>query len=144
MQIESLPTILTLLIALSVAAERAVEIITGFVPWLSKVEESVGAEARRRAVLHLLAAASGIAISWLAWPVVAEALAELPNQATRPAHFPTVLALGLLASGGSGFWHSILSYVTSLKELKQADSRQRAAHFEAIAIPTPLEGQLKP
>jgi hypothetical protein len=37
------------------------------------------------------------------------------------------LALGLLASGGSGFWNSILTYVNKAKDIKVAAAETKAA-----------------
>ena len=140
----SLATAITLLIALSIASERVVEITKGLVPWLDRTHADPRTEGFRRAALHGLAAAAGIAISWLAWPIIAEGLSDVPGQATRPLHVPTVLALGFLASGGSGFWNSVLGYAVSLKSLKQTVAREQAAQVKASAIPAPLEGRLQP
>jgi hypothetical protein len=143
MSLDSLPTVITLLIALSVAAERVVEIIKSLFRWLDEAHENPREEGFRRAALHALAALSGIIISWLAWPIVAQVLTPIPDNAIGP-RISTVFALGLLASGGSGFWNSMLTYVESLKELKRADAQEREAQLKAAAIPTPLEGQLRP
>lgn len=109
-----LTPIVTAIIALSVAAERVVEIIKGMIPWLGNEQEDAKAEGRRHAALQALAAAAGIFVALLATPV---------TDAVVPAgqgHGVTVVAMGLLASGGSGFWNSILGYVGNLKELKKA------------------------
>jgi len=41
----------------------------------------------------------------------------------------SILGLGLLASGGSGFWNSVLTYVTKVKDIKtvEADAKKKAA-----------------
>jgi hypothetical protein len=38
---------------------------------------------------------------------------------------PESFALGLLASGGSGFWNSILTYVTKAKDIKAAEAESK-------------------
>lgn len=107
-----LNVLVALLVALSVASERLVEIIKNLSPFLreNKPEEKDGP---RKAALQVLAVASGIATAFLARP--AFPTGDLPMLAS-PA---SVLALGLLASGGSGFWNSILSYVLLLKNAKK-------------------------
>jgi hypothetical protein len=125
-----LSVIVTVLIALSVAVERAVEIVKGMVEWLDKPGETPREEGRRRAVLHLLAAVLGVGISWLAYPV-------LESMVPEGKRLATTLALGLLASGGSGFWNSILGYVSSLKVLKAADA-EAAKQETAAAGPRPV------
>jgi len=42
-----------------------------------------------------------------------------------PHDFTGKLALGLLASGGSGFWNSILTYVTKAKDIKAAEAESK-------------------
>ena len=41
------------------------------------------------------------------------------------------MALGLLASGGSGFGNSILTYVTKAKDLKAAEAETRQIEARA-------------
>jgi hypothetical protein len=135
---QDLTVIVTALIGLSVAAERVVEIVKGTIVWLDKEKEDPRMEARRRATLQALAAGSGILVSWLAWPVTQGIVPGSGADRTL-----TIIALGLLASGGSGFWNAILGYVMSIKALKSAAAA--SAKHEAIAtgtvIPQPKEGR---
>ncbi len=143
MTLNSLPAIVTLLIALSVATERFVEIVKGFVPWLDEASLNRRREAHRRAWLQILAATGGVGITVVTWPVVSEVIGEAgTGPATPSINWPTVLALGFLASGGSGFWNSILTYVTSMKELKRVDVRDREAASAARPLPDPAAGTL--
>jgi LPXTG-motif cell wall-anchored protein len=135
-----LPAAVTAIIALSVAAERVVEIVKGIVVWLDKEKESPKEEARRRATLQGLAAVAGILVSVLAWPVTKTLLPETGNPTS------TIVAFGLLASGGAGFWNSILGYVMSVKALKSADAaaaKQSATLAGAMALPQPTEGRFR-
>ncbi|MEZ4587091.1 MAG: hypothetical protein R2909_11875 [Gemmatimonadales bacterium] len=139
--LQSLPSVITLLIALSVAGERLVEIIKGMVPWLERDKRHPSEEARRRAVLQLMAVAAGIGISALAWPIAREILPANQNAVAA------TLALGLLSSGGSGFWHSILGYAVSLKDLKAATVERTRSEGDPLtrhSIPQPTEGRLAP
>jgi hypothetical protein len=108
-----LSTIVSLLIALSIASERLVEIVKGFLPWLDQQKSNPTEEGFRKAVLQALAVGAGIFTVWIA-----------PTNAGIPADFMGKLALGLLASGGSGFWNSILTYVTKAKDIKEAQAAQ--------------------
>ena len=139
--LNKLPTILTLLIALSVATERLVEITKGIVPWLDTAKADSTIEGRRRAALQFLAVVGGVVIAVLAWPIIEQVI---PTGQNRSA---ATLALGLLSSGGSGFWNTILTYVLKVKDLKELEANQAQARSVApgfIPIRQPLEGSLKP
>ena len=110
-----LTVVITLLIGLSVAAERMVEIVKGFVPVLDQPKTEPRAEARRKAVLHILGVFAGILTTFIAGPMIPS---DVYN-ATTPIG---IIALGLLASGGSGFWNSMLSYASSIKDVKKAEA----------------------
>jgi hypothetical protein len=108
----------TLILALSVASERLVEIVKGAVPWLDKEWEKH--ESFRRVLLHVLAVIAGVVTAALSAPY-------LPQTLTGPASGGvSLLGLGLLASGGSGFWNSVLAYMSSLKNLKKAEAANAA------------------
>ena len=102
----------SLLVALSVASERLVEIVKGMIPWLATQNPNPGTEARRKAVLQLLAAAAGIVTALLASTTSALGGAI-------PKNPWAIVALGLLSSGGSGLWNGVLDYVKAAKDLKQ-------------------------
>ena len=120
MDTTQLTAIVGLLIALSVASERLVEIIKGIVPSLNKENSDATKEGRRRAVLQVLAVLAGIVTAFLAKPTIPDGI--IP--ATATGVWP-VLALGLLASGGSGFWNSVLTYVTKVKDIKKLDAEEK-------------------
>ncbi len=129
--LKNLPALITLLIILSIATERFVEIIKGLSPWLDTPKPLPRDEGRRRAALQALAVLGGMLIAWLSHPVFKGILDELGNA------FNVTIALGLLSSGGSGFWNTILGYVSNLKDLKGADAertRQVSAPAAAVAI----------
>jgi hypothetical protein len=106
-------------LALSVASERLVEIVKSFVPWLnSKKFANDQMEALRSGILQSLAVLSGILTTWLASPL-------LPSDMSASAMNPTtIIGLGLLASGGSGFWNAILTYMTKIKDMKTMESKE--------------------
>ena len=102
----------TLLVALSVSTERLVEIVKNFIPWLNTKYKDAKKEGHRKAVLHVLAFCGGIVTAFLAQPAVSAVLSDSLNNIWG------YIALGLLASGGSGFWNSILSYILEAKNIK--------------------------
>lgn len=110
----------SLLAALSVATERLVEIIKGSIPWLNAPAGDAKQEGWRQAALHVLAAVAGIVTAWMANSVIT---------GTIPGQWLTgggIIVIGLLASGGSGFWNSILSYVKATKDLQEAQAASAA------------------
>jgi hypothetical protein len=120
----------TLILALSVASERLVEIIKGFFPSLDKKSEIAEEETKRRAKLQFLAVLSGLVTAWLASYF-------LPQDIVKPTEVVKILGLGLLASGGSGFWNSILDYVTGLKDLTNAQAKKQTSDTAAAGGAAP-------
>jgi hypothetical protein len=117
---ENLETIIAVLIALSVASERLVEIIKGFFKWLDKENEDEQQERFRKIVLQLMAVVAGIVTSLLAYPAMS-GLNFFPKE--KPGQIFMIIALGLLASGGSGFWNSFQTYVRKAKDLKSTEEK---------------------
>jgi len=102
----------SLLAAISMGAERLVEMIKGIWPWLSTEKAKGSTEERiRQLFIHLLAVGAGILTAFLAQSAI-------PALQGRVQGWGTYIALGLLASGGSGFWNSILDYVKAAKDIK--------------------------
>jgi hypothetical protein len=58
----------------------------------------------------------------------------------RSHDFTGKLALGLLASGGSGFWNSILAYITKAKDVKAAEAETRQIEARAKRATLPKHG----
>ena len=93
--------------------------------------------------LHILGVIAGVGIAALTWPIVAQVLAATPDAAAN-RDWGMILALGLLASGGSGFWNTILSYAVNMKDLKRTEARERKTQLVSSDAPTPEEGQIRP
>ncbi len=124
---EDLTTIVTLLITLSIASERLVEIIKGIVPFLNQKKENPAEEGRRKSALQTMAVAAGITTALLASPMIVDVV---PQPWASPLG---LLALGLLASGGSGLWNSVLDYRLKIKAGKQLDvDRNREASADRL------------
>lgn len=118
MDINKLSTIVALILALSVASERLVEIIKGFVKNLDKENPDPEKEARRRSYLQILAVCSGILTAFLAQGAI-------PENIYKPSGHLSILALGLLASGGSGLWNSVLTYLGKVKDIKKLEVAEK-------------------
>lgn len=119
-----LTTVISLLVALSIASERLVDIIKGVIPWLNQPRVRPADEGWRKAALQLLAVFAGITTAWLS-------SAAIPKGVGIPDDWTGTLALGLLASGGSGFWNSILTYVTKAKDVKAAEAETKQMEVRA-------------
>ena len=135
----TLTAVVTLLMALAVASERLVEMVKGYIPFLSTQQPKPVDESKRKAILHLLGAAAGVLTSYLAMPAVVEALPNLDNT----HDIRVILALGLLASGGSGLWNTVLTYLLAVKDLQRAslatvEKQQAAAGLRPL--PQPADG----
>jgi hypothetical protein len=116
-----LTAIVMLILAMSVASERLVEIIKGFIPKLDKPNTTdEKAEARRRSYLQILAVISGVLTAYLASDYLPAEIA-----ASASGKNWSIVGLGLLASGGSGFWNSILTYVTKVKDIKKVEAEEK-------------------
>ena len=115
---ENLLSLVTLLIALSVASERLVEIIKNAVPWLNQKKEDTREEGWRKSILQALAVIAGIVTAILAEPAIGGIVTGPWNT------FTGIIALGLLASGGSGLWNSVLTYLLKVKDIKSAQAKK--------------------
>jgi len=114
MNTDQLILMATFILSLSIASERLVEIIKGFVPALNKASDDPAAEGRRRSYLQMLAVVSGIVTAYLARDFIPPGIAD-------PTNSVAIIGLGLLASGGSGLWNSVLTYLLQIKDLKKTE-----------------------
>jgi len=116
MDATKLAAFVSLMIALSVATERLVEIVKGLFKSLNCEHPDPRREGWRKSALQLLAVAAGIFTAW-------SASAYIPVEIAKPTESWHIIGLGLLASGGSGFWNSIATYVLKLKDLKDVQAK---------------------
>ena len=113
---DGLIALIGVIISLSVASERLVEIIKGFIPVLNKEAPTENREGYRRSLIQILAVFSGILTAFMAKDY-------LPPEISKSSSNWNIIGLGLLASGGSGFWNSILTYVTKVKDIKTIEAK---------------------
>ena len=126
MSMADLTQFVTLLAAMSVAVERAVEVIKGFItPVLNKMSDNT-----RSAVLQVIAVVCGAIAAYMAKSqLVGDAIAgKIVN-----AQFGYVL-IGLLTAGGSAFWNHVLDMIGALKS-------QKEQLVKAAAVTLPPEPQ---
>ncbi|RPH48564.1 MAG: hypothetical protein EHM85_16665 [Desulfobacteraceae bacterium] len=119
MDATKLTAIVTLILALSVASERLVEIIKGFFSFLDQpIPDEPKKEGVRRSCLQILAVLSGVFTAFMASDYI-------PSEIAKPTEHWHILGLGLLASGGSGLWNSILTYMAKVKDLKNVELAEK-------------------
>jgi hypothetical protein len=109
---ENLTIMVTILITLSLSSERLVEIIKGLIPFLNQENPDPTKEGWRRTSIQILAVVAGILTAWLA--------SQIPDSPIKSAN---VFAYGLLASGGSALWNSVLEYLLGLKDVKETEAK---------------------
>lgn len=163
MDTTKLIAIVTIILTLSVASERLVEIIKGRYPkffGVNPIGVPTGgtpppetgytpeqSEARRKARISLLAVGCGIFTALLASPLLIPMFSQIldgsmcnpfpklaadlndksPCGEVSAMGFLVVIAAGLLASGGSAFWNTILEYLMKIKDLKKIDVKKTEA-----------------
>jgi hypothetical protein len=123
--LDFLYAVVALLVAISLASERLVEIIKGVIPFLN-TESSGNRETYRRLALHILAILAGVLTVYLAKDA-------FPDNLKKLSEGGGLLALGLLASGGSSFWNSILTYLVKVKDIKEVNAVERRLQVRAQA-----------
>jgi hypothetical protein len=118
MVVDTLIELVGILVALSAASERLVDIVKGFITSLQKPAANTTVdpeeEGRRKAIIQLMAVFAGLLTTWLAWPIIGDMFPGTPGNNTM-----VIVGLGFLVSGGSGLWNSILTYLLAIKDLKK-------------------------
>jgi len=119
-------TFATMMVAISVADERVVEILKGAFPnfWLFTAKPDATAEARRNAALHFLAFMCGTAIAAVGRFDVLKTLSITWPTGSLPLFEISVsyLTAGLLASGGSAIWNHALDLLKAVKVKNEQDA----------------------
>ena len=132
--LDDLTKLLALLVAVSVAAERLVEILKTFIfKNLSKVLTDPDQEARRQVKVQVLALVASLLTALL-----------LRTVGTLAMSWGATLALGFLASGGSSLWNSLLGWAKGLKDIRQTQGEQvrQADQAGARIVPPELPRQV--
>lgn len=121
---------ITLMGALSLGVERAVETIKGFVPYLNQDQSDPKKDQIRGAILRIIAAICGAVA---AAGVQSQVAATLPALSADKIGFASYIILGLLSAGGSAFWNQVLDVMQAIKTKGAAPATQPAAAAAAQA-----------
>ena len=107
-----LTSFVTMILAISMAAERAVEILKGWLPnlWLFKTNPDPTQEARRCACIHVLSGCCGALVAGVGKMNVL----AVDGKTAVPQWISYGIA-GLLTSGGSAFWNHALDIIKASK-----------------------------
>jgi hypothetical protein len=112
--LETLYVTVSLILALSMASERLVEIVKGAIPPLNRQNDGdPKKEGWRKMGVQLLAVVCSLVTAFLSRDALSEALGTTLADGQ-------IAGLGILASGGSSMWNSILVYLMKVKDLKEA------------------------
>lgn len=154
--------VVALLVSISVASERLVEVFKNLLGLAAEVpvpppaatqqpaateaekleaakrlverEAAEKLEAGRKAKIQLLAVLCGIITAWMASPAI---LSLFPKaNPTASSSWSLVLVMGFFASSGSAFWREILGYVRGVREIKGAEAEgKKVETAQAAANP---------
>jgi hypothetical protein len=112
--------------AMSIAAERVVEIIKGIFPSLAATDPDANKERHRHMTLQLLAAFAGIAVAIVTRDQVNKAIGDFLNPGNDPWSLLSMGSLtlkystiGVMVSGGSAMWNHALDIVGALKTVQE-------------------------
>lgn len=111
----------TLMGALSLGVERAVETIKGFVPYLNQNQSDPKKDQIRGAILRIIAAICGAVA---AAGVQSQIAATLPALSYEKIGIASYILLGLLSAGGSAFWNQVLDVMQAIKTKNAAPATQ--------------------
>ena len=114
MDITYLIKTVTLILTISVADERLVELIKSRVDGWETTNPNPAKECERLKSLQLLSLFGGWVSAAMAWEAIKAAYQQSEVWQTGL----TCLLFGLCASGGSSFWNSVLTYLLKVKDIK--------------------------
>ncbi len=122
-------SIIALLGVMSLSVERVVEMVKGMIPFLAEKHDDKKKERWRRVTLHFVAALAGTAIALVSQNQIQPLLETIFKG--PGIGIPGCIMLGLLASGGSGFWNQTLSIVEEIKQNKKIQVQEHEKKFKS-------------
>jgi hypothetical protein len=136
MEFKDISTLIALILAVSLASERLVTMLKTLMPeWLadekktSTQEVDLVADRWRRFVVIIMA----FLAAWLTATFLTKGYAPLGEVVIEGQGHINTLLLGLLASGGSAFWSSILGYSKAVKDIKvQTRAKENLQFHEEV------------
>jgi hypothetical protein len=117
LRMDSATGFITLMAALSLAVERTVEVVKGFVPFLNQPSSDPKADARRGALVRVLAAVCG---GFVAAGAQSQINATAHFLSYQSMGFMSYVIIGLLTCGGSAFWNHVLDILQKYKNKPEA------------------------
>jgi len=125
----TLKAIVVVLVALSMASERIIEIVKQMLPakWLVDAWPAAQ-EPRRQALLQAMAGVVAGVIAWLSHDQIA---AMVPANMAPFLHWPAYVLLGAMCSAGSGFWNHILDIFRAMKIEREAKAELHVRQLNA-------------
>lgn len=118
--------IIALLGAMSLSVERVVEIIKNMIPFLAEEQSDPKKKNYRIAALHFIAAIVGTVIAFVAQEQIQPLLSNI-FKTPGNVGISGCIIIGLLASGGSGFWNQCLSILGEVQKTKKAQTLKLTA-----------------
>jgi hypothetical protein len=117
-----LSSFLTVILGISIAVERIVEILKGWTPnfWLFKTNPIPTREAQRGAWIHVLSGFCGALIAHGGHIKIFEGI--------DPGGWISSVSGGLLASGGSAFWNHALDILKATKVQQEQSAKSAVAN----------------
>jgi hypothetical protein len=131
---DTLESVIPLLLAISLASERLVTIIKTMIPWLAKetktqaMEENLEGDRARRLIVQAIAIGTswltvGLSFShWKPWDTVSVGGSSY-----------AVIALALLGSGGSALWNNLLGYTKAVKDVRTVEKASLSLDYHTQA-----------
>lgn len=137
-ELPSLIDYVAILAAFSASTERAVELLKGCIPWLNTSRMDPNEEERRKLAIQAVGVVCGALTAYLGrefLPMHIRTLADTPGGAT---------GLGLLLSGGSGFWNAVLGYLRGIKDGVSIDAQRKRETLAGLkSASTTLDPQIR-
>lgn len=127
--LDKLAALVSTILALSLAVERVIEILKGWIHiWPFAPEEDGSKELRRCGAIHVLSAVIGGVIAGFGHIAIIGSW----NVSSPWDNAANVILAGLLASGGSAFWNHVLDIVKASKVGKEVQARLAVANNKAV------------
>ncbi|MCO4098409.1 MAG: hypothetical protein HEQ38_03210 [Gemmatimonas sp.] len=141
MQLDSLSDFAPLALAGSLAMERLVVIAKTMFPWLAKPvvaepgESEYDVDQRRRLAVLGITMTASLVTAWLVGD--RQSNWYMRTIAVGPGRTINWLIFGLMISGGSAFWTSIVSFASAAKDVRRLEKASLAVQVTQAAAAAP-------
>lgn len=127
MNTTDITTLLAMVATLSVASQKLTEIFKAWIPGLKAPEPPPANPAddlKRQRWVQVASGVAGVVTAWASWPVISGL--EFCKQFAQSDSFSKalmVIVIGLMASGSSGPWNDLTTWLKNLKESSKPAAR---------------------